>query len=286
MISRTELLTSSIALIEWLTSSAGTSSTVHRLAALLLGGERPPKVDSAYDHEQPTAGRAYVLPDSPPQFLPDDWSDRVRATGALKLPALTDRDLTVRAMVDAVREFGQSDDGREHFGNPDQQALLDLPPERFRALGNDFLGLAAQWLAAETDAPVLSRPGGAELTQLLAGPPPEEGMDGAALLAELRDKVLRHSRRNGHPRQFAHVCASPDPVGALADLLVSTINQNVTAWRSAPAAAGCSRGSFRGRSCSSAAALSRGTSSSFCSSAWKRRSRSPTSSTLSRSPRW
>lgn len=38
MISRTELLTSSIALIEWLTSSAGTSSTVHRLAALLLGG--------------------------------------------------------------------------------------------------------------------------------------------------------------------------------------------------------------------------------------------------------
>ena len=32
------------------------------------------------------------------------------------------------------------------------------------------------------------------------------------------------------------MCASPDPVGALADLLVSTINQNVTAWRSAPAA--------------------------------------------------
>jgi hypothetical protein len=39
---------------------------------------------------------------------------------------------------------------------------LDLPPERFRALGSDFLDLAAQWLAAEPDAPVLSRPDGAE----------------------------------------------------------------------------------------------------------------------------
>ena len=104
---------------------------------------------------------------------------------------------------------------------------LDLSPQRFRALGNDFLDLAAQWLAAESDAPVLARPGGAELAALLAEPPPEQGVDEAALLGELRDKVLRHSRRNGHPRQFAHVCASPDPVGALADLLVSTINQNV-----------------------------------------------------------
>ncbi|MFL6593503.1 MAG: pyridoxal-dependent decarboxylase, partial [Luteimonas sp.] len=113
---------------------------------------------------------------------------------------------------------------------------LDLAPARFRALGNDFLDLAAQWLAAEPDAPVLARPGGAELAELLAEPPPEHGLDSAVLLAELRHKVLRHSRRNGHPRQFAHVCASPDPVGALADLLASTINQNVTAWRSAPAA--------------------------------------------------
>jgi hypothetical protein len=95
--------------------------------ALLLGGERPPRVDSAYDHEQPTAGRAYVMPDSPPQFLPDDWPDRVKAIGAIKLPAYLDREQTVRAMIDAVREAGQTDEGREHFGSPEQQSLLDLP---------------------------------------------------------------------------------------------------------------------------------------------------------------
>ena len=116
------------------------------------------------------------------------------------------------------------------------RGTLDLPPADFRTLGAGLLDLAAEWLAAEPDAPVLERRSGSELAALFAEPPPEQGIDDAALLAELRDKVLRYSRHNGHPRQFAHVCASPDPVGALADLLVSILNQNVTAWRSAPAA--------------------------------------------------
>src|SRR6478672_8921005 len=113
---------------------------------------------------------------------------------------------------------------------------LDLPVADFRALGAQVLDLAAQWLASEPEAPVLARLGGAELQALFADGPPDHGIGDDALLAQLRDNVMRHARHNGHPRQWAHVCASPDPVGALADLLVSTINQNVTAWRSAPAA--------------------------------------------------
>lgn len=113
---------------------------------------------------------------------------------------------------------------------------LDLPVDRFRELGAGFLDLAAQWLADESSSPVLERGNGEALAALFAQPPPEEGSDDAALFAELRENVFRYARRNGHPRQWAHVCASPDPVGALADLLVSTLNQNVTAWRSAPAA--------------------------------------------------
>jgi len=76
----------------------------------------------------------------------------------------------------------------------------------------------------------------AELQAKLGEALPQDGIPFPELLATLRDVVSKYSRRNGHPRQFAHVCASPDPVGALTDLLVSTINQNVTAWRSAPAA--------------------------------------------------
>jgi aromatic-L-amino-acid/L-tryptophan decarboxylase len=113
---------------------------------------------------------------------------------------------------------------------------LDMPVERFRQLGGEFLDLAAHWLADEPNGPVLRRGSGVELAAMFDQPPPEHGIDDVALLTELRDKVMRYSRHNGHPRQFAHVCASPDPVGALADLLASTINQNITAWRSSPAA--------------------------------------------------
>ncbi|HVK08578.1 MAG TPA: hypothetical protein VM597_07350 [Gemmataceae bacterium] len=111
--------------------------------ALLLGGARPPRVDSAYDHEQPAAGRAYVLPESPPQFLPDDWGDRVRAAGALKLPAHPDRAATVAAMKEAVREAAQTDEGRDHF--TEAVALLDLPDEAVRP----FIGLGFGYLVVD-----------------------------------------------------------------------------------------------------------------------------------------
>jgi hypothetical protein len=114
---------------------------------------------------------------------------------------------------------------------------LDMSPEAFRRLGGEMLNLAAEWLANEPRDPLLERLSGKELAALFAESVPEKALDERALLDELREKVLRYSRRNGHPRYFAHVCASPDPAGALADLLASTINQNLTAWRSAPAAA-------------------------------------------------
>src|SRR5256885_15004316 len=38
------------------------------------------------------------------------------------------------------------------------------------------------------------------------------------------------------PRFYGYVLGSGEPVAALADLLASVLNQNVTAWRSAPAA--------------------------------------------------
>lgn len=105
--------------------------------ALLWGTTKLPRVDSAYDHEQPTASRAYILPESPAQFLPDDWPDRVSLQGALKLPAYPDRTETVQAMIAAVRAAAQTDEGRDHFGNPEVATLLDLPIEQVRP----FFGL-------------------------------------------------------------------------------------------------------------------------------------------------
>ena len=62
---------------------------------------------------------------------------------------------------------------------------------------------------------------------------PEKGLGPAAL--DALTAVLDLSRPPS-PRFFGYVLGSGEPVAALADLLASVLNQNVTAWRSAPAA--------------------------------------------------
>ena len=48
-------------------------------------------------------------------------------------------------------------------------------------------------------------------------------------------EVIAHSRaQNG--RFFGYVQGSGDPVAALGDLVASILTQNITAWRSSPAA--------------------------------------------------
>jgi glutamate/tyrosine decarboxylase-like PLP-dependent enzyme len=43
------------------------------------------------------------------------------------------------------------------------------------------------------------------------------------------------SRHNGHPRFFGYVASPSTPIGAYADLIASTLNANVTCWRSGAA---------------------------------------------------
>lgn len=122
----------------------------------------------------------------------------------------------------------------DDFSAPLEDFALD--PERFRALGYRFVDLMAGVLAREAEDPVLPPVSGAELRALLDEPLPAEGAAPGEILATLGERILPHGRRNGHPRFFGYVCASADPLGALADGLASLWNQNVTAWRSAPAA--------------------------------------------------
>ncbi|MBZ5534554.1 MAG: pyridoxal-dependent decarboxylase [Acidobacteriia bacterium] len=56
------------------------------------------------------------------------------------------------------------------------------------------------------------------------------------VIQKFRQTILENARHNLHPRFFGYVSSSGNPVGAIADLLTSTLNQNVTAWRSAPSA--------------------------------------------------
>src|SRR3989442_12652875 len=74
---------------------------------------------------------------------------------------------------------------------------------------------------------------GKQTQTVFDAPVPQEGLKGAAL--DLLEPVIQMSRAPTG-RFFGYVLGSGEPVAALADLLASVLNQNVTAWRSAPAA--------------------------------------------------
>ncbi|MGS2616313.1 pyridoxal phosphate-dependent decarboxylase family protein [Micromonospora sp. LZ34] len=114
-------------------------------------------------------------------------------------------------------------------------SALDPSAETIR----DMAGQAVEWVAAYHDSlhdlPIAPRTTAAALKELLAEPLPVEGRDFADLLAVFRDVIVPGSRHNGHPRFFGYVSAPGTAVASVADLLASTLNANLPAWRSAPA---------------------------------------------------
>jgi glutamate/tyrosine decarboxylase-like PLP-dependent enzyme len=109
---------------------------------------------------------------------------------------------------------------------------LELSSEEFRKLAAQVAELSAEWIATLDKRPVFPETSGATVEGLFSRDLPENGM-GAKALDALRD-VMAHSRaQNG--RFFGYVQGPGEPVAALGDLAASILNQNMTAWRSAPA---------------------------------------------------
>jgi aromatic-L-amino-acid decarboxylase len=110
---------------------------------------------------------------------------------------------------------------------------LEISPDEFRRLAEKVTALTADYLRELDSRPIFPSTTGEETERLFRRPLSEKGM-AAEALAGLQD-VIEHSRaQNG--RFFGYVLGSGEPVGAVADLLASVLNQNVTAWRSGPAA--------------------------------------------------
>jgi glutamate/tyrosine decarboxylase-like PLP-dependent enzyme len=116
--------------------------------------------------------------------------------------------------------------------------VLELSPEDFGLLADRVCREAGDYLTGldrRGSFPVTS---GAATAEVIERPLPEQGVGSAAFddLAVIAD----HSRP-GNARFFAYVLGSGEPVAALGDLYASVLNQNVTAWRSAPAAVAIER---------------------------------------------
>jgi glutamate/tyrosine decarboxylase-like PLP-dependent enzyme len=103
------------------------------------------------------------------------------------------------------------------------------------ALGRAALDWALGYFSEQSKFPVYPTISASELTARLAGPLPAGPQDPAQVLADF-DEIARYGRHNGHPRMFGYVQSSGSFAGVVGDFLASAINQNVTSWRSAPAA--------------------------------------------------
>ncbi len=119
---------------------------------------------------------------------------------------------------------------------PPDRPTFDLDPDTFRRLGHQLVEAMVEALEADRSDPILEQTFGRDLQDRFEQALPRRGSDPESVLDECRRALLRYSRRNGHPRFFGYVCSSADPVGILADGLASALNQNLTAWRSAPPA--------------------------------------------------
>jgi aromatic-L-amino-acid decarboxylase len=112
---------------------------------------------------------------------------------------------------------------------------VELTPDERQRLGRAALDWILRYFSEQADLPVYPTISAGELSARLSGPLPASPQDPAQVLADF-DEIARYGRHNGHPRMFGYVQSSGSFGGVIGDLLASAINQNVTSWRSAPAA--------------------------------------------------
>ncbi len=110
---------------------------------------------------------------------------------------------------------------------------LPISDAQFRALAARATEIAAKYYQGIETMPTFPQTSGALTEEIFGAPLPEAGMGEQAL--QLVPEITKHVRPNS-PRFFGYVFGSGEPVAAIGDYLASVLNQNVTAWRSGPAA--------------------------------------------------
>lgn len=110
---------------------------------------------------------------------------------------------------------------------------LEISNQDLSRLADEAMDLARSYWASLDDRPAYPSTSGKETTELFSRPWAEEGRGGDVL----HDfKLIAAHARPSTGRFFAYGLGSGEPVGAVGELLAAVLNQNVTSWRSAPAA--------------------------------------------------
>jgi aromatic-L-amino-acid decarboxylase len=114
-------------------------------------------------------------------------------------------------------------------------ASLSLSAAERDHLGRAALEWVLKYFAEQSHLPVYPTISASELADRLSGPLPLDPQEPGRVMADF-EQIAANGRHNGHPRMFGYVQSSAAFAGVIGDLLASALNQNVTSWRSAPAA--------------------------------------------------
>jgi aromatic-L-amino-acid/L-tryptophan decarboxylase len=109
---------------------------------------------------------------------------------------------------------------------------LELDPARLDRLAADVLAAAVDWTTALDGRSIRPDTTGPALRDLFTDVLPETGLGEEAF--EFGALLANSRAQNG--RFFGYVMGSAEPVGVLGEFLAAALNQNVTSWRSGPAA--------------------------------------------------
>ena len=113
--------------------------------------------------------------------------------------------------------------------------MLEPSADEIREWGDSIIQFIIEYLGWLRDRPVYRHTSSRDIRSALNSELPIKGTDFDSLLKTFRDTIVPFSRQNAHPRMFGYVQSPGTPIAAFADLLASTLNANLTIWRSAPA---------------------------------------------------
>ena len=113
--------------------------------------------------------------------------------------------------------------------------MLDPSADEIRDWGNSVVELMIDYLSEVGGRKIYGGFSSREIRDQLDDALPTNGGNFNNLLKVFRETIIPFSRQNAHPRMFGYVQSPGTPLAAFADLLASTLNANLTAWRSAPA---------------------------------------------------
>src|SRR5213082_2489616 len=113
--------------------------------------------------------------------------------------------------------------------------MLEPSADEIRDWGNSVIQFMSDYLGNLRDRGVYRHMFSRRIRDRLDAALPTKGTDFDGLLKVFRENIIPFSRQNAHPRMFGYVQSPGTPLSAFADLLASTLNANLTVWRSAPA---------------------------------------------------